>query len=478
MTAIGCGGGAGSQVTQDGNTSVIGQASFVFQGSPKPAVQSALGAVSVVGIAGANYSSMLFTPNQDLNNTAIAFKLGQNIWTYYNGTATQITTGIANADHPAFSPYGLIVFSVRDRSGCGQVWRCTYDGNGLTQITADETQHLHPSYSPDGTKIVYDDGTYIYTIPSGGGTPTLIGPGTQPAYTYNGTYILYVTNTTPTRVATYPSFYDFGSSDNEEFPSSAAKLFTITYMASPPQIWVYDDVSNTVLEAYAPSTSFSMSQSTISPDGKQMAFIGANGSAAPSLYLSTSEGLNATAVMNSQSTSEAIAEPTWSPYFQPRKFVGTSGLMFTTASGFLWGSVGNGFGSWVSFQAQTPSTATITPQGSANTTSLVFLIQADVITNLKYTNCYYGSVSTPISASTSVTQALVSINSVSGTVEATVPFLQMPSGKTVKSSTSGANLVYSGTIPAIYNAKGQNIAPAGAHQVTVNPKTGKLVSWN
>jgi dipeptidyl aminopeptidase/acylaminoacyl peptidase len=381
-------------------------------------------------------------------------------------------------NHPGFSPYGLIVYSREDNDGFYQLWRCSYDGSGQTQITTDASDHNNPSYSPDGTKIVYDNYSNIYTIPSGGGSPTLVGPGDDPAYNWDGLHILAITNTTPSSLISYPLFLESNPPSGVENPNSANKLAAMTFLTSPKQIWIYDFMSGRFAQTYASSPTFGMSQPALSPDGKQMAFVGANGSAAPSIYLSNSEGLNAYPILFSASTTETVSQPAWSPYFQPRSFVGTSGLMFTTASGFLWSTVGSGFGSCVSFQAQTPSTASITPQGSATTSSLVFLIQADSITNLKYTNAYYGAVSTPISASTTTPEALISFNSTTGAVEITIPFLETRAGKTVRASASGKNLVYSGTIPAIYNAKGQNIAPAGAHQVTIDPKTGKLVSWS
>ena len=61
-------------------------------------------------------------------------------------------------------------------------------GGSPTPVTTDATNHLHPVYSPDGTKIVcsaFDPDCFcfqLYTVAAGGGIPTEVtgATGTSP----------------------------------------------------------------------------------------------------------------------------------------------------------------------------------------------------------------------------------------------------------------------------------------------------------
>ena len=107
--------------------------------------------------------------------------------------ATEITTGPYDDREPAWLPDGSgLVFS-SDRSGDGQykIWSVALGGAAPVQLTMGPGAESNPLVSPDGTRLAYVDGANVVTAPISGGAPTIVAPGTAPAWTPDGSSLVY-----------------------------------------------------------------------------------------------------------------------------------------------------------------------------------------------------------------------------------------------------------------------------------------------
>ncbi|MFC0252078.1 amidohydrolase family protein [Massilia consociata] len=98
------------------------------------------------------------------------------------------TTGHFDDREPAWLPDGSgLVFS-SDRSDDGQykIWRVSIGGGAPVQVTTGPGAESNPVVSPDGTRLAYVDGANVVTAPLAGGAPTVVAPGTAPAWTPDG----------------------------------------------------------------------------------------------------------------------------------------------------------------------------------------------------------------------------------------------------------------------------------------------------
>ena len=88
----------------------------------------------------------------------------------YNGVQQITSFGLGGAWDPAWSPTQEQIVFVSDESAQAEVWLANRDGSGVRQLTASQAAvaselgknnyipddaHGHPSWSPDGSKIVY-----------------------------------------------------------------------------------------------------------------------------------------------------------------------------------------------------------------------------------------------------------------------------------------------------------------------------------
>ncbi|GLR72583.1 amidohydrolase family protein [Agaribacter marinus] len=85
------------------------------------------------------------------------------------GDATPLTQDFAWNIHPSISPDGTKVAFISDRDGLSNVWVMDIDGKNITQITKEKKHLIHsPKWSPDGEYIVVTKGFMsARSIPAG-----------------------------------------------------------------------------------------------------------------------------------------------------------------------------------------------------------------------------------------------------------------------------------------------------------------------
>lgn len=118
-----------------------------------------------------------------------------HIWTISpeGRDAREITSGPFDDREPAWLPDGSgLVFS-SDRSGDGQykIWSVALGGAAPVQLTTGPGAESNPVVSPDGARLAYVDGANVVTAPVGGGAPSIVAPGTAPAWTPDGAGLVY-----------------------------------------------------------------------------------------------------------------------------------------------------------------------------------------------------------------------------------------------------------------------------------------------
>ncbi|MFI5068418.1 MAG: winged helix-turn-helix domain-containing protein, partial [Streptosporangiales bacterium] len=96
---------------------------------------------------------------------------------------------------PSFSPDGSAIVYASDRSGTFQIYvRPLAAGGRELQLTSDDRQNVQPDWSPDGRYVAYHAiGAHgIFTVPALGGTPVrLTAFGSQPAWSPDGNWVAF-----------------------------------------------------------------------------------------------------------------------------------------------------------------------------------------------------------------------------------------------------------------------------------------------
>jgi TolB protein len=73
-----------------------------------------------------------------------------------DGTAViQLTAEAADDAYPTFSPDGKLIAFSSTRAGNWQIFTMDLAGRNVTQVSTGPMQAIHPSWSPDGTRLVY-----------------------------------------------------------------------------------------------------------------------------------------------------------------------------------------------------------------------------------------------------------------------------------------------------------------------------------
>lgn len=180
---------------------------------------------------------------------------------------------------PAWSPDGTRIAFGRwqDPAMSGDLYVMFADGSGLTNIESqpvDEYNYMHPSWSPDGQKIVHEDEYWDYlhiTTPYSGANP---GDGRDPDWSPDGAHIVY-------------HYYIDDYINNDIFVMNA-------------------DGSNKVNLTNDPADD---REPAWSPDGTQIAFA-SNRGGNYDIYIMNADGSGLKRLMNNSADDQ---EPTWSP---------------------------------------------------------------------------------------------------------------------------------------------------------------------
>ena len=141
-----------------------------------------------------------------------------------DATVTRLTTDPGYEGEPTFSPDGQTIAYVADRDGNLEIYLQQISGGPAINLTRNPSMDVQPAFSPDGREIAFvsdRDGTEIYHtapgMPHGGGDiwimPTLGGParkvftdGSWPSWTPDGTGIVFVHGTYRySRIAVVPA---------------------------------------------------------------------------------------------------------------------------------------------------------------------------------------------------------------------------------------------------------------------------------
>lgn len=485
----GCGGGGGrsSSDSSANHSASVGIASISYKGRFVPAAVFSLDGVTVTSMAGANFTNVQLNPAPKIENSALVFAMGGEIWTYKNGIQTQITHALPVFDHPQLSKNGLVVCIGPDEgTGINQLFTCLLDGSNFRQITSAPHDHLVPSFSPSGSKIVYSDGIQLYTVNSDGTgeVPLSIsnpnytnGTAYSPAWSPDGATILFTGTSSDLGEATLFMVPSGGGAATETgwkdigFPHWSPDGRNVVLMAQATStIWIFGvDHPNNGFALATPPSGTVFADPSFTPDGNSIVFQAYNSSTG-SIDTQLLGSPASLAPIVAYSSPQLPYTPSWSPYFGAKSFIGSGGQM-SAAAGFIWAQVGDGFGGFASISAATPASFSLErqPEGTSGG-PVVYLAKADKITKIVYSNSYFAANNAITPANSK--QALISVSSVTGQIDTVAPLAEpglTPSNR--------GGLAYDGTFAAIYDSHGKNLAPSGASHIEIAPKTGAVSSW-
>lgn len=105
---------------------------------------------------------------------------------------TNLTQNTARDEEPAFSPDGSKIAFVSDRAGEGDIYVMNADGGGQKSLTGDIGGTVRqPSWSPDGTQIVYTNNNVVYVMNDDGTGKKRMTDGTEPTFSPDCTKIAF-----------------------------------------------------------------------------------------------------------------------------------------------------------------------------------------------------------------------------------------------------------------------------------------------
>lgn len=304
--------------------------------------------------------------------------------------------------------------------------------------------------------------------------------GVRPAWSPNGTqfaasveitaptfgYYVYgigIYNTSGALLSVIPEQYYISGL---AYTPDAQKLVLSENVSGVDSIFGHDLASGTEWLIHSGATGGDDQQPTVSPDGGTVAF--SRNTSPPSIWTVSIGGVNPALLISSDSI--VIDNPDWMPYPAKKVFLGTGGSLGTSASGFLFGQASNGFGSLVTFTAKTPTSVSVSSSGLTGTG---FIVKADSLTALSYTNSYYGAnVSVIPGQGAAVAQVLVLFNLTTGTVTGAASITPKAPVSSVK---NGSGVVYTGKFLQVWDAKGKLVA-SNATTISTDDTKAKLTA--
>jgi Tol biopolymer transport system component len=113
-----------------------------------------------------------------------------------DGSDMRQLTDLDGDTSPSLSPDGTRVTFVSDkRDGNYEIYLIHTDGSGLARLTTNPGLDLQPSWSPDGSQIMYSSAGYIYMVGVDGSNPHPVSNfnASFPRWSPDGRQILFVT---------------------------------------------------------------------------------------------------------------------------------------------------------------------------------------------------------------------------------------------------------------------------------------------
>ena len=180
---------------------------------------------------------------------------------------------------PAFSPDGrtiAFVSNLGSAPGTYSIWTIPASGGKATRLTPSTEMSTHPSWSPDGSKIIYvispagTMGGDLWTMNADGSAPTLYYDCAEaclnPVWSASGGQIPYIAvkNGALTIESCYP-FYSFGQCGHP-IPYSGYPAALALSPDGSQLAYLSFDVNNLTVETIVTSNANGTAQSTVTPN--------------------------------------------------------------------------------------------------------------------------------------------------------------------------------------------------------------------
>jgi Tol biopolymer transport system component len=393
------------------------------------------------------------------------------------------TPGISEQT-PAASPDGKrIAFVAIGTGGDPEIFMMNADGSGRIELTSNAIGDEHPNWAPTGNNIVYGDALgdiYAVNVTTKSVTPIAVDTfaNYNPSFSPDGTFVVFQSfnreadgefhiYSTPSPGGGPVTAYHVQAGGSQTNPSLAPNGILLAY---------YDEGFGGLL--YKPIKGASdagpdTDRVAWSPDSHKVLYNQSDGTYI-GMFVSNPDGSNPVEILSELKGNKL--RPTYVPAPREVAFVGQGSLFGSRLTGMIFGQAGPAVRSLLGFDANTPSTAVLTKQtpDHSDIPNLVFSIDADVVREISYAHAPYWKPIKVVGSGTAVTAAagaLVSIDAVTGRIVAVLPFTGSRSSKP-SFHDEGDTRVFTGSFLGAFDSKGEN--RGAAKEVRVNMQTGAI----